>query len=141
MELAAQSASTIQIENATSTSPAFNLWADSSSVNIFPGVVNQNGSRNAVTNPAQAGSIVLIYATGWQTSFAPLLDGQVATQANNYCVQGCLANGGVTVLYAGAAPEIVAGVTQFNIRLNSAAPPGITSVPIYSFGAAVWVTP
>jgi len=142
MELTAQRASTIQIENATSTSPPFPLWVDPSSVNIFPGVVNQNGSLNAVTNPAKAGSVVLIYSTGWQNSFAPLTDGQVATQANNYCLEGCFATGGVTVLYAGAAPEIIAGVTQFNIKLNSSAPPGITSVPIYLFGAStiVWVT-
>ncbi len=119
MELTTQSASTIQIVNGSTTTPVYPLWIDTSDSAVFRGVVNQNGSLNSETNPAKLGSAVSFYATGWQTSFAPLLDGQVATQANNVCPGAtCQASQG-TIIYGGTAPGIVAGVTQFNLLLNA----------------------
>jgi hypothetical protein len=77
--------------------------------------------------------------TGFQSSFAPLTDGQVATVANNdACVLaflGCTITAvGIvnphpasylsiptTVVYAGAAPGMVAGVTQFNLQVGTPA--------------------
>jgi uncharacterized protein (TIGR03437 family) len=107
-----------------------------SSPEANPTVINQNGTINSISNPAPGGSIVTFYVSGFQSSFAPLADGQVATVANNdACAleSGCTITaatlgGGLalpsvsipaTVVYAGAAPEIVAGVTQFNLQVGT----------------------
>ena len=122
MGLTIQSASTIQIATAgAATTPAFPLWIDTADGELFPGVLNQDGSLNSQSNPAKLGSAVFFYATGFQTSFAPLVDGQIATQANGIvCPQGSCAASLGTILYEGAAPGIVAGVTQINLQLNIA---------------------
>jgi uncharacterized protein (TIGR03437 family) len=151
MGLTTQSASSIQITNAIVTTPSFPLWIDTSDGELFPGVLNQDGSLNSQSNPAKLGSVVFFYATGFQSSFAPLLDGQVATQANNiFCATGsCSASEG-TILYEGVAPGIVAGVTQINLQLNALGPQVLTvtglqpvSILLENFNTFVniWVTP
>ena len=98
------------------------------------------------------------YGTGWQSNFAPLADGQVATAANDVCQGQCTASVtsstppqcvgfcGLTlpfgasipgtVQYAGAAPGLVAGATQFNVQLG--APPagsGVSAMNLSVSGA------
>lgn len=146
MEVTPQAAATIQITNGSVLTPAYPVWIDVSDARVFPGVVNQNGSLNSETNPAKAISFVSFYATGWQASFAPLTDGQVARQASSECiVLACSASQGI-IVYAGAAPGIVAGVTQFNLQLNSGVQPaGLQQETISISGLnqtiSVWVTP
>src|SRR5665213_488958 len=133
MGLTVQSSSTIRIAGAGATTPSFPLWIDTSDGQLFPGVLNQNGSLNSRTNPAKLGSVVFFYATGFQASFAPFMDGQIATQAENaFCPDGtCAASGGI-ILYEGAAPGIVAGVTQINLQLNVPGPAVSVSLqPVY----------
>jgi uncharacterized protein (TIGR03437 family) len=102
-------------------------------------VLNQDGTINSQSNPARSGSIVTFYATGWQSDFSPLADGEVPTVAQDVCLGACRAGAGTvpipfsnqffvpaTVLYGGAAPELVAGVTQFNVQLG-AFPSSITA--------------
>jgi uncharacterized protein (TIGR03437 family) len=92
---------------------------------------------NSGTNPAKSGSILIFYGTGWQPTFAPLADGQIATLAEDFCHGACrasaLLNGVVvlpfsggnavgfpaTVLYGGAAPGAIVGITQFNVQLGT----------------------
>jgi uncharacterized protein (TIGR03437 family) len=145
MGVTAQTAATIQVSNG----PAFPVWIDSSDAQFFPGVINQDGTLNSETNPAKAASVVSFYATGWQSSFAPLTDGQIATQAINACASTiCSASQG-TIVYAGAAPGIVAGVTQFNLQLNTGAQPvaikNLQQVAIsvggFTQSISLWVTP
>jgi len=84
------------------------------------------GGPNEVFPAAKSGSIVTFYATGWQPSFSPLANGQVATSAQDRCQGTCQAGSNATVLYGGAAPDIVTGVSQFNVLLgNSSANPGV----------------
>lgn len=133
-------ASTIQIGNGST----FPLWIDPTDSQIFPGVLNQNGTLNSATSPAKLGSVVYFYVTGWQTDFS-LTDGQVATQANNVCGGPlCQASEG-TIVYEGAAPGIVAGVTQFNLRLNITGVTALqqTSIFINDLNAfiTIWITP
>jgi hypothetical protein len=79
------------------------------------------------------------------------VDGQVAAQANNiFCADGsCSASEG-TILYEGAAPGIVAGVTQINLQLNASGPQAVSvtglqqvSILLENFNVfvTVWVTP
>lgn len=149
MEVTAQASASVQITNGSVITAAYPIWIDTSDAMLFPGVLNQNGTLNSETNPAKANSVVSFYATGWQSSFAPLTDGQVALQAINACVSSvCSASQGA-IVYAGAAPGIVAGVTQFNLKLNgSPQPVSVTSlqqVTILVSGLnqliSLWVTP
>jgi uncharacterized protein (TIGR03437 family) len=112
-----------------------------------------------MTNPAKVGSIVTFYATGWQSSFAPLADGQVATGAADVCAGTCKASGATppapfvsthllaaTVLYGGAAPGTVAGVTQFNVQLGAiSGAPGVQGFNLLlsnpTVNVVVWATP
>jgi uncharacterized protein (TIGR03437 family) len=146
MGLATQSSSTIQIgRTGLATTPTFPLRVDTSDGELFPGVLNQNGSLNSQANPAKTGSVVSFYGTGFQTSFAPLLDGQIPTQAQSvFCPTGtCLAAEGA-ILYEGAAPGIVAGVTQVNLKLSFSIP-YLQQVSIYLYDfdtfVTIWVSP
>jgi uncharacterized protein (TIGR03437 family) len=149
MEVTAQASATIQITNGSVITAAYPIWIDTSDPFLFPGILNQNGTLNSETNPAKANSVVSFYATGWQSSFTPLTDGQVALQANNVCNASiCSASQGA-IVYAGAAPGIVAGVTQFNLKLNGSPQPvsvtNLQQVTILVSGVnqliSLWVTP
>lgn len=113
---------TVQLSIASHELPEFRAMVDSTAPAIFTnatggGAVNQDGSLNSATNPAQAGSVVSIWATG--TGPAPRTDGQVVTSALNDC-SSCVVYvdfASVNVLYAGSAPSLIAGVTQINFQL------------------------
>jgi uncharacterized protein (TIGR03437 family) len=147
MGVTQQAAATIQIANGNTTAAAYPVWIDMSDPAVFPGVLNQNGTLNSPTNPAKVSSTVSFYATGWQSDFSPLTDGQVASGAINMCF-GCGASQG-SIVYAGAAPGIVAGVTQFNLQLNGGSQPvkitALQQVTILVSGLnqfiTIWVTP
>jgi uncharacterized protein (TIGR03437 family) len=123
MDIAQNSAATVHIVSGTTVSPDYPVRMVPSAPQALPTVLNQDGTVNSQTNPAKSNSIVTFYATGWQSSFYPLTDGQVATTALDVCeatlrTQACQAvpppgvySPPATVLYGGAAPGIVAGVT------------------------------
>ena len=135
MGIAANSAATVRVINGTAVSANYPVRIVGFAPKAYPTVINQDGTINSTSNPAPGGSIVTFYVTGFQSSFAPLADGQVATVANNdACAleSGCAITAQTvalihlgsfsiptTVLYAGAAPEIVAGVTQFNLQVGT----------------------
>jgi uncharacterized protein (TIGR03437 family) len=148
-----------RVTNGSAVSANYPVRIVASSPKANPAVINQDGAINSTSNPAPGGSIVTFYVTGFQSSFAPLADGQVATVANNdACAleSGCaitaqtvaffhLGSPSVpaTVLYAGAAPGIVAGVTQFNLQVGTPPPTNeffLTLNGLY-IGAAVVVSP
>jgi len=85
-------------------------------------VINQDGTLNKIANPAQPGTIVSIWATGFGLA-GPPVDGAVETAANNYCsnCQITLNDGSKsvteTVEYAGTSPGLIDGVTQINFAL------------------------
>lgn len=171
MGLAINATSTFQVTNGTAVSPAYPAWIVAGSPEAFTPVFNQDGTLNSQSNPAQGGSIVKFYTTGWQSNFAPLADGQVATAMQDTCLGACTASassgiigipfvGGTvtslpaTALYGGAAPGFIAGVTQFNVQLGTTAsslggsPSTATAAYTVSVGTAgnfasagVWITP
>jgi uncharacterized protein (TIGR03437 family) len=104
--------------NGSAVSTDFPVWIVPFAPQAFPTVLNQDGTVNSQNNPANGGSVVTFYATGWQPSFAPLADGQVATSAQDACQGACRLSTEGTILYGGAAPGIVAGVTQINVQLG-----------------------
>jgi uncharacterized protein (TIGR03437 family) len=93
-------------------------------------IVNQDGTVNTPANPAPLGSIVSIYCTGTGYLETPPADGQVTPIPPPYNVTEPPAPvvtfagiAGVT-LWSGAAPGIIAGVTQINVQLPAALPAG-----------------
>jgi uncharacterized protein (TIGR03437 family) len=92
-------------------------------------ILNQDGSANSAANPAASGSVVMIYATG---------AGQVSPRSADGSITGTgilpkplgkvavwIGGAQAEVQYAGAAPELVAGMLQVNARI----PAGIAAGP------------
>ncbi|HEY4364401.1 MAG TPA: SBBP repeat-containing protein [Bryobacteraceae bacterium] len=115
----------------------------SNSVRIYVGpqspqmlsVFNQDGTPNSSKQPAKVGSVIAIYVSGLGVTTPPSLDGFMssyplpvpAVPVTVYVSTGLGNNpqpGGpspyVQPLYAGAAPGLIAGITQVNIQI----PPG-----------------
>jgi uncharacterized protein (TIGR03437 family) len=94
--------------------------------------VNQDGSLNGAAHPAPPGSIVVLFATGEGATTPSGMDGSVTGStlpqpllAVTVTIGGVAAN----VLYAGEAPQEIAGVMQLNVVV----PAGVTAgsaVPI-----------
>ena len=88
----------------------------------FPGgqaaAINQDGTINGPDNPADRGSILAIWATGAGLPYPVPADGSIPSAAQDF--HCCQVYNGLTplqVVYAGAAPGIIAGVVQINFRL------------------------
>jgi uncharacterized protein (TIGR03437 family) len=141
--------------------PIIQSWIVASAPLAFAPVFNQDGTINSKSNPAPGGSSVTFYVTGWQADFSPLADGQAATVAQDVCLGACnasAATGGVfpfgppritigaAVLYGGAAPGFVVGVTQFNVLLGTYPASGSHRLPSSllvtkpSVTQTVWIT-
>ncbi|MCU1336777.1 MAG: hypothetical protein JWO19_2358 [Bryobacterales bacterium] len=86
---------------------------------IGPGaILNENYSPNSPSNPAPAGSVVMMYGTGFGPLIPPADDGQPGILAATAIpVSAKIAGIPADVLYAGAAPGLPAGVVQINIRI------------------------
>lgn len=105
-------------------------------------VLNQDYSVNKSGNPAPAGSVIAIYATGEGqlnpggvtgsvTSGTPPFPKPVAGVTVNFMVQQPNGNTTLipaTVVYAGEAPTLVSGVLQVNVIVPSTVPSGAQKV-------------
>jgi uncharacterized protein (TIGR03437 family) len=83
-------------------------------------VLNEDGSVNTLLNPAPRGSICVLYATGAGLLAPPMTDGALAVEPYSTPVLPVIVgvgNEGAEILYAGAAPSMVAGVIQVNFRI------------------------
>lgn len=101
-------------------------------------VLNENGSLNTMSNPAAAGSIVVIYLTGEGQTDPAGNDGALAVGGTfpKPLLPATVTIGGTDadVLYAGAAPGAVAGLMQINARISQLAPPSATSAVVVKIG-------
>ena len=149
MGLTTGAGATVRVINGTTVSPDYPVWIVPSAAQAFPTVLNRDGTVNSEANPAKSNSFVTFYATGWQMDFSPLADGQIATVAQDACLGNCTVNvqnvPNSTVAYGGAAPGIVAGVTQFNVHLGTTPAVGGAAVsltgPAATVDLTVWVMP
>ena len=86
---------------------------------------NEDGSYNTPSNPATAGSIVVLFATGAGKLEPVPEDGKIVrgtpprTAPASAYVGSCQAE----VVYSGSAPELIAGAIQVNVRIPAQAPP------------------
>ncbi len=134
----------VQVKSGTLTSDAVALPVAPVAPSLFTAdlsgsgqgvILNQDGvTVNSSAHPAPAGSIVVIYATGAGQTSPAGVDGQLANgpvypkPAQNVAVT----IGGLPaeVLYAGAAPTLVAGVMQINARIPAGVSPGDATVDV-----------
>jgi len=106
-------------------------------------ILNQNFSVNSNANPASRGSYVMIYATGEGLVSPSVADGSLTPGAEPFprpllSVSVTMGSRPAQVAYAGAAPGLVAGVLQLNVRVpDDLAVAGVTAVPVLvTVGAA-----
>ncbi len=102
--------------------------------------LNQDGSINSASNPAAAGSIVSIFATGLgalttQPTDGSLMVGPVLPSLGTQVLVGSGAQF-LDILYAGPAPGEVAGVMQVNFRLPST----VTGAPSIIMFVGNWLS-
>jgi uncharacterized protein (TIGR03437 family) len=113
-------------------------------------ILNQDGSVNSQSNPASRGSVVVLYATGGGLTDPASVDGLLTSQAESQYpaptlpVTVSIDGQPAQVLYAGAAPGLVAGVMQINVVVPANASPAlldqvVVSVGTYSSPTAVTV--
>jgi len=102
--------------------------------------LNQDSSPNSRQNPAKAGSIVTIFASGGGTpawsngQLVPTNQAGPAPQPVSVLAAGRTS---LEVRYAGDAPGLVAGVMQINFRLPDTLPSGDTFMVQLEVGGAI----
>jgi uncharacterized protein (TIGR03437 family) len=84
-------------------------------------MINADGTLNGPKNPARSGSVVTVYATGTGAIAPAGEDGKRAELPLKYSALPVQIRFGSSqtgeVLYAGAAPFLVEGTTQINVRI------------------------
>jgi uncharacterized protein (TIGR03437 family) len=126
--LSAPGAARVQVSFNSTPAPEFRAAAMTTMPGVFEPVIRapgspgpailENGSINGPGNPARAGSIIAIWATG-VINPAGEVDGSVSGGARSNAPVAVFFDNGIQaeVVYSGDAPGIVAGVSQINIRV------------------------
>lgn len=123
----------LQVVTPSGTISGTQLYVNPAAPGVFgnaglAAALNQDGSLNSALNPAAAGSVVTVWATGAGMPIVPPADGTIpASSAELQLPISILSTSSLTsleVLYAGAAPGAVAGVVQVNFRLPERVLPG-----------------
>jgi uncharacterized protein (TIGR03437 family) len=100
-------------------------------------VLNQDGSVNSATNPAARGSILTMWLTGLGLMNASYADGEIVSSpmgsltlpiALNLLTPGSFP---LSVLYAGQAPSMAAGVVQVNAQIPTNIQPWLSQVGFF----------
>jgi uncharacterized protein (TIGR03437 family) len=94
--------------------------------------LNQNGTPNSASNPADPDTFVSVFGTGGGDTDPASADGRVATGAARLrlAVSARIGNLDAEVQYAGAAPGLANGAVQFNLRVPRGLRPGNHSVAV-----------
>jgi uncharacterized protein (TIGR03437 family) len=109
-------------------------------------VLNQDGTVNSKDHPAKLGSVITLYVSGTGVTSPPSADGLITSTplpVPVVAVSVYLPGGQVTPQYAGAAPGLIAGITQVNVALPTTLtiPPGnVLNISVLSSNAPVYVT-
>jgi uncharacterized protein (TIGR03437 family) len=91
-------------------------------------ILNQDGTLNSITNPAQRGSVVAIFGTGGGPTNPPGVTGAstpigpflLLTLPVSVTMDGKF---DAEILYSGAAPTLISGAFQINFRIPDAVTP------------------
>ena len=127
--IASRSVVQLAVETRGIRSDPFQLRVSSTSPGIFTSntsgrgnaaALNQDGSVNSGVNPANPGSVVVLYLTGEGLVTPTPSDGQLTTLPLPRLVATVGVRFGLipgTIEYAGPAPGLVAGLLQVNVRV------------------------
>ena len=101
-------------------------------------ILNEDYSVNAYDNPARGGSVVMIYGTGFGALTPPAVDGQPAEGLASTTNPVIATIGGLDaeVIYAGAAPGLIAGLAQINLLVPAGAGPDPAAPIVLRIGSA-----
>jgi uncharacterized protein (TIGR03437 family) len=115
-----------------------------------PAILNQDGTLNTSANPARAGSQLSVFLMGaGQYNGVSLPDGSLGPSRPPFPALQLGVSGGiagprssrvteqVTILFAGQAPGLLAGISQINLRLPDDAPAGPGNLCLYVGGFGV----
>ena len=123
-EVAGKSSTVMQVVVQGKATNTVTLPVVSTAPGIFA-ITNLDGSANSASNPASAGGVLVLYATGEGQTNPTGVDGGV----NNSVypkplapVSAQIGGQAAQILYAGAAPGFVAGVLQVDLQI----PAGVT---------------
>jgi uncharacterized protein (TIGR03437 family) len=127
---AGKSSTIVQVEYLGQASPAASFAIAATTPGVFQlgsnqWAVNQDGTINSPANPAAAGSVVVIYATGGGQTNPAGVDGSLAAvplPSPVAKVSVTIGGQNATILYAGAAPGLVAGLLQINVQVPASLP-------------------
>ncbi len=100
---------------------------------LTPPVATSAPELNSAANPAEPGSIVVLYGTGEGRTLPPSVDGRVSTvplPRPELPVNVSIGGQRAEILYSGAAPGLVAGVFQLNVRVPVAIAAGNQPVAV-----------
>ncbi len=124
---------TLRLSVSAADLPEFRLAVDVAIPEVFrmsdgsAAAINQDGTLNSKDNPAKAGSIVSIWATG--TGWIQGTDGQIQTEVQPFgtCAIYNESHQGAVVTYSGAAPGLITGIVQINFQVNGTGPFTLTN--------------
>jgi uncharacterized protein (TIGR03437 family) len=133
-EIAGQSALSVQVQNVNGFATAWDIPSAASAPGIFTAdgtgvgggtILNQDNSLNTTSNPAAAGTVIQIFATGEGITNPPGKTGTVAQDLHQPVLPAAVTIGGIQaqVVYAGSAPSEIEGLFQ----VNAMVPAGITT--------------
>ena len=95
-------------------------------------ILDQNFDVNGASNPAAAGSAIMLFGTGGGVTVPPSTDGTYnpisTTGALALTTTATIGGQPATVLYAGPAPGLIAGIFQINLTIPSGTPSGNAAV-------------
>lgn len=145
----------MQVEYRGTRSNAVNLRVTDTAPGLFTAnssgkgqgaILNEDSSFNSASNPAKPGSIIVLYGTGEGATDPTGTNGLLANSVfpkPRQPVTVRIGGKNAEVLYAGAAPGLVAGVFQVNVRIpadvEAGAQPVIVQVGANSSPADVTV--
>jgi len=94
-------------------------------------ILNENFTLNSFTNPAERGSIIMVFTTGFGQTNPPAADGQPIDDARflKASVLATIGDQDAEVTYAGSAPGLISGIAQVNVRVPAGVLPG-PAVPV-----------
>jgi len=139
--IAGHSSVEMQVANSSGAPTTLVVPAASAAPAIFtltgngagPGaILNQDSTVNSPDNPAERGSIIVLFATGAGQTDPPGADGTFPTTVLPkplLPVSVTVGGASADILYAGAAPELISGVLQVNCRVPAQIDAG-NAVPV-----------
>jgi uncharacterized protein (TIGR03437 family) len=128
----AQETTGIAVEYQGTRSATAVLDVAPSAPGLFAVAVNADQSLNSESNPAARGGVVVLYATGEGQTDPPGEDGKLARDVwpkPLLDIEATIGGQSAMVVYAGAAPGMVAGLMQVNLRIPVDVQPG-NAVPV-----------